>query len=104
MTEETKVADGASSGVSDSTQLLCALKSSEKEAVETLKSLWLRACETILEVERERDEWKQEHENLLEVRRQDLAAMQARIDNLQRMLARYMSKEDDEPGRLMFGA
>lgn len=31
---------------------------------------------------RDRDAWKQAHEDLLEVRRQDLAAMQARIDSL----------------------
>lgn len=32
----------------------------------------------IAELESERDEWKQQHENLLEVRRQDLAALTAR--------------------------
>ena len=43
----------------------------------------LKQGERIAALIADRDEWKRQHENLLAVRRQDIAALQAKIDRLE---------------------
>ena len=64
----------------------------------------LRSAEREVQtLERDRDEWKEQHENLLAIHQQHLVRMQNKIEVLEGIIALTKDKPPAKPGRLMFG-
>jgi Lon protease-like protein len=68
------------------------------DQLEEAHELIRRLTAKLAEVAADRDEWKQQHENLVEVRRRDLAALAKKLNDLLKHQLLTLEETDSGPG------